>query len=86
MSVDQRTKELWNKFDSDISKRSYAMRLILALDQLLNVAFMNGSQDQTISGHIAKKQYEGNSRWYHDMLCCVLKKIEAKHCWLSRKE
>jgi len=83
---DFHTKKMWIKFDNDIAKRSYFMRILLAIDQLLNVIFLNGSQDQTISGHIAKKQYEGKARWYHCLLCRFLMIFEAKHCWLSRNE
>lgn len=84
--IDVETQKLWDKFDNDIEKRSYIMRILLVLDQLFNVVFLNGSQDQTTSGHIAKRQYEKSSNWFMNKLCIILKKIEAKHCWLSRKE
>ena len=86
MNPDSKTLEIWNKFDNDIAKRRYGMRLLLAIDQFFNVLLLNGSQDQTLSGHIAKKQYESTDRWYHNLLCDILKRIESSHCWLSRKE
>jgi len=80
------TRKLWIKFDKDIEKRSYLFRVILAIDQLFNVILFNGSQDQTMSGNIAKKQYENTSKWYHDYLCKILNVFESSHCWKSRKE
>lgn len=84
--VDESLQKIWDKFDEDIAKRPYWLRAIIAFDQFFNVLLMNGSQDQTISGHIAKKQYEGTNKWYHDLICKGLRKLEAKHCWLSRAE
>lgn len=86
MAVDQETLNKWEQFDKDVAKRSYGKRVALILTQAINVVFLNGSQDQTTSGHIARLQYEGRSKWYHDMICKVLKWLEADHCWLSRKE
>lgn len=86
MGLGPRTQELWDKFDKDIAKRPYILRVFLAIDQLFNVILFNGSQDQTISGHIAKKKYEGTDKWYHRTICKFLQKFEQKHCWLSRDE
>ncbi len=33
-------------------KRSYLMRVLLTIDQTLNVLYFNGSQDHTISGRV----------------------------------
>lgn len=43
---------LIEKFDNDMQKRTRLMRFLLVLDQMGNVIFWNGSQDETISSHI----------------------------------
>ena len=66
-------KELCNKFDNDIKKRSRFYRFLLVIDQMMNVLFWNGSQDETVSSHIGRT---GRSKW----LCNILKKLEHNHC------
>jgi hypothetical protein len=61
------------KFERDIAKRSRTERFFLSLDQMLNVIFWNGSQDETVSSHIGRTK---KSKW----LCCILKKLEYNHC------
>ena len=73
-------KVLFKKFDSDTSKRSWGMRLLLATDQWFNVAIWNGSQDETISSHISRLQKKGKSNWANDIICCLLQKLEYNHC------
>lgn len=79
----ERTQEeieiLYKKFDKDIVKYPYWYRLLLVLDQLGNVIFFNGSQDETISSHIGRT---GKAKW----LCWILKKLEAEHCKKSLGE
>ena len=53
------TKELIEKFENDMKKRSRFFRFLLALDQLGNVLFWNGSQDETISSHIHRRIESG---------------------------
>lgn len=79
-------EELFIKFDNDIVKRSRAMRLLLVLDQMGNVIFMNGSQDETISSHIARKQALGTATKINNFICCLLQKIEKNHCNKSEGE
>jgi len=67
------------KFENDTKKRSRIMRLLLVLDQLGNVVFFNGSQDETISSHIGRT---GKAKW----LCRILRKFESKHCLKSLGE
>jgi len=67
------------KFERDIAKRSRVKRFLLVLDQMLNVLFWNGSQDETVSSHIGRT---GKSRW----LCCLLKKLDNNHCKKSLGE
>ena len=78
--------DIYDKFNNDVKKRSRLMRFLLVLDQMLNVIFWNGSQDETISSHIHRRQAKGISNWFDDSICCILKKIESKHCLKSMGE
>jgi len=69
-------QELVVKFENDVKKRSWIMRLLLVLDQLFNVILFNGSQDETISSHIGRT---GKAKW----LCWILRQLESKHCQKS---
>lgn len=79
-------QELYAKFDNDIKKRSRFMRFALVLDQTFNVLLWNGSQDETISSHIHRRQIGGRASWFDDMVCCFLKMVESKHCLKSLGE
>ncbi len=74
------TQQLIEKFENDVKKRSRFMRFLLALDQLGNVLFWNGSQDETISSHIHRRIESGKANWFDKKLCCLLKKLEDNHC------
>ncbi|WP_323594436.1 hypothetical protein [Aliarcobacter butzleri] len=71
---------LIEKFENDVKKRSWIMRVLLAIDQLGNVLFWNGSQDETISSHIHRRIENGTATWFDKKLCCLLKKLEDNHC------
>ena len=71
---------LFVKFDRDIQKRSRLMRFLLSLDQMGNVLFWNGSQDETVSSHIGRRIKAGKATWFDKKLCCLLKKLEDNHC------
>ena len=73
-------QELVEKFKKDVEKRTRLMRFILVLDQLYNVVFWNGSQDETVSSHIGRKIKDGEATWFDKRLCCFLKKLEKNHC------
>ena len=77
---------LFAKFDKDVQKRSRLMRFLLVLDQIGNVLFWNGSQDETISSHIHRRIESGKANWFDKKICCLLKKLEANHCYESRGE
>jgi len=79
-------KELYKKFDRDVEKRSRLLRLLLSIDQFFNVLIWNGSQDQTISGHIGRKISEGRALLVEKFICKLLRKLESKHCLKSRGE
>ena len=78
--------ELYSKFDNDVRKRSRFMRFALVLDQMFNVLLWNGSQDETISSHIHRRQIGGRATWFDNKLCCLLSKLEQNHCELSKGE
>ena len=83
MNQDQAKKNkeaLIEKFENDVKKRSWIMRVLLAIDQLGNVLFWNGSQDETISSHIHRRIESGKANWFDKKLCCLLKKLEDNHC------
>ena len=80
------TQELIQKFELDIEKRSRLNRFLLVLDQMFNVILWNGSQDETISSHIHRRIENGKATWFDKKLCCLLKKLEANHCYESRGE
>ena len=77
---------LVEKFELDVQKRSRLMRFLLVLDQMGNVLFWNGSQDETISSHIHRKIEYGKANWFDKKLCCLLKKLESNHCAKSLGE
>ena len=77
---------LFAKFDRDVQKRSRLMRFLLSLDQMGNVLFWNGSQDETISSHIHRRIECGKANWFDKKLCCLLKKLESNHCAKSLGE
>ncbi len=80
------TDELVNKFENDIKKRTRFMRFLLVLDQMGNVIFWNGSQDETISSHIGRRIEKGKATWFDKKLCCFLKRLEKNHCIKSKGE
>ena len=74
------TEQLIKKFENDIEKRTRFMRFILVLDQMINVIFWNGSQDETVSSHIARRIEKGVATWFDKKLCCLLSRLENNHC------
>lgn len=77
---------LYDKFESDMKKRSRRFRLALAVDQFFNVLVWNGSQDETISSHIHRRKEKGIATRFDNIVCCLLSKLEYNHCYLSRGE
>ena len=74
---------LIQKFENDVKKRSRLFRFLLVLDQMCNVVFWNGSQDETVSSHIGRRIENGTATWFDKRLCCLLKRLEKNHCNLS---
>lgn len=75
--------ELYAKFDNDVAKRSRLFRFLLVFDQMFNVLLWNGSQDETISSHIHRRQLNGTATWFDNKVCCFLKMIQSEHCLKS---
>lgn len=73
-------EDLYIKFDEDVQRRPRLLRFLLVLDQTFNVILWNGSQDETISSHIARKINNGTATWFDKKVCCLLKKLESEHC------
>lgn len=76
-------KDLIEKFERDVAKRDRVMRFLLVFDQMCNVVFWNGSQDETISSHIGRRIEAGTATWWDKLICKGLRKLEAKHCMKS---
>ena len=71
---------LIQKFKKDMVKRNRLMRFLLVLDQMINVVFWNGSQDETVSSHIGRRIEENKATCFDKRLCCFLSKLEHNHC------
>lgn len=71
---------LVSKFNNDMKKRTRLKRFLLVLDQMCNVVFWNGSQDETVSSHIGRRIKSGKATWFDKKLCCFLKRLESNHC------
>lgn len=80
------TKEMEQKFIRDVKNRNRLLRFLLVFDQMCNVLFWNGSQDETISSHIGRRQENGKATWFDNLVCRVLSKIESNHCFVSKGE
>lgn len=66
---------LFEKFENDMRKRTRFMRFLLALDQMANVVFWNGSQDETVSSHIGRRIKANKATFFDKKLCCFLKNL-----------
>lgn len=80
------TDDLIEKFEKDKQKRTRLLRLLLVLDQMCNVIFWNGSQDETVSSHIGRRIKKGEATWFDKKICCFLKMLENNHCEKSLGE
>ena len=80
------TQQLIEKFENDMEKRTRLMRFLLVLDQMINVIFWNGSQDETVSSHVGRRIEKGVATKFEKKLCCFLKRFENNHCLESLGE
>lgn len=53
-------------------------KIAVAKDQGFNAAFLNGSEDETVSSHAARARNEG--RKWGCILCKFLDAVEENHC------
>ena len=74
------------KFERDVAKRTRWFRFLLALDQMINVVFWNGSQDETVSSHLGRRIKDGTATWFDKLVCNFLRFIEFGHCKESAGE
>ncbi len=72
--------DLFKKFEEDVKKRPRWLRLLLVLDQFLNVLIWNGSQDETVSSHIGRRIKSGKANRFEKILCNLLRRLEKGHC------
>ena len=86
MRTPEELKVLYDKFDDDVANRTRFYRFLLVFDQMCNVVFWGGSQDETISSHIARRQDAGTATKWDNFVCCMLKKLEQNHCKRSEGE
>ena len=79
-------QELIKKFENDVKKRSRIERLLLVIDQFLNVLIWNGSQDETVSSHVGRRIKAKKALKLELLLCKFLRVLESKHCLKSLGE
>ena len=73
-------EEFIKKFEEDVRTKSRLRRFLIAFDQMLNVLIWNGSQDETISSHIARRIEVGRAYKIEIYICKFLRLIESQHC------
>jgi len=63
----------------------YWFRVLIAVDQLLNVVFLNGQEDHTISGRVGFKAHTtGKRRWrYTEKVINAIFFFDENHCYNS---
>lgn len=67
------------------SQKSYALRVLIALDQFINVLILNGDEDHTISGRVGAKALI-TQKWYWlwtEKFINTLFWFDKDHCYNS---
>jgi len=66
-------------------KKSYLLRVLIAIDQLINVILFNGHEDNTISGHVGYKAiYSSKKRWkILELIIDAMFFFDDNHCFNS---
>lgn len=59
-------------------KKPYWKRVLISLDQLINVVFLNGDEDETISSRLGKRQRKGCK--FSKFICKILSLVDKDHC------
>jgi hypothetical protein len=65
------------KLENTSAHHGYLMRVLVALDMLLNVTFLNGRMDETISSHAARASLEGKG--WGTVVCWLLNLVSPNH-------
>jgi len=78
--TEEQQKLLIEKFDNDVKYIPYWFRLLIAIDQFLNVLILNGSHDETISSNIGRKIANKTNTKGELILCKILRLLQNKHC------
>jgi hypothetical protein len=70
---------------SSKQNKSYGLRVLIAIDQLLNVVFLNGSPDHTISGRVGYKALTTQKKGWliAEKAINTLFFFEKDHCYNS---
>lgn len=59
---------------------SWFKRRWVAFDQLLNVWFLNGLPDETISSHAGRLLETDDEVWWSKFVCWLCNKFDTNHC------
>jgi hypothetical protein len=78
-------KVLLSNYIGETMRKSYWLRVLIAIDQLGNVLILNGKEDHTISGHVGYKVYLGNrTGWlWLSKIIDTLFWFDPEHCFRS---
>ena len=65
--------------------KHYLFRILISLDQFLNVLLLNGKEDHTISGHVGYKVYLGDRKFWYvvSIIIDTVFWFDAEHCFSS---
>ena len=68
-----------------MSRKSYILRLLISVDQFVNVLLLNGDEDHTISGRVGYKAYStGDWKWkLAEKIIDTLFFFDERHCYSS---
>jgi hypothetical protein len=68
-----------------VKSKSYALRLLIAFDQFLNVLLLNGSEDHTISGRVGYKALMTNKKHWRlaEKIINTIFWFDKDHCYTS---
>lgn len=64
--------------------RGYFGRVLIAIDQFINVLVFNGWPDETISSRLGREKKYGDKAG--DLGCAVLDALQDNHCGMSIEE
>lgn len=65
-----------------VKEKSYIKRVGIAIDQLINVVFFNGDEDETLSSRMGKRVLRGDCKVCY-VICRFLDIFDKDHCYKS---